>query len=162
MGGMGGMGGMGMGGGGMGGMGMGGMGMGGGMFELQPDKVRKMKVTTVCLEHGKKDPNPRVKYKMVRLESFNPDGKIAEVCKALGYGKIPQNTAQAAAWHFANGISWQELSAKPKVVSQYTGVQMWFSPFELQNAMRFSQEVEKTVAANSSESRSGSESESFK
>ncbi len=131
------------------------------MFEIQPDKARKMKVPTVCLEHGKKDPNPRVKYKMIPLEEFNADPKVAEVCKALGNGKLQQNVAQAAAWHFTNGLSWQELASKPKVVSQYTGVQMWFSKFELQNAMQFSNLVEQSVqSASRSESRSDSASAS--
>ena len=61
-GGMGGMGGGGM----MGGMGGGGMGMGGGMFNVAPEKVGKFKVPTVCLEHGKHDPTPRVTYEIRR------------------------------------------------------------------------------------------------
>ncbi len=177
MGGMGGMGGGGMGGmggmggGGMGGMGGGGQGMGGGMmgggggmdmggmggmgggmgmFRVEADKPRKMTVATVCLEHGKLDPNPRMKYKVVPLAAVNADPKIAELCKLLSQGKVSQNAAQAAAWHMANGLSWQELANKPKVISKYTGVELFFSPFEVQSAMRLVNKV--TVEASESQS----------
>jgi len=132
-GGMGGMGGGGMG--GMGGGGMGGMGMGG-MMRVEPDRPRKFAVATLCLEHGKPDPNPRMKYKVVRLSEVNSNPEIAELCKALAKGQVPQNTAQAAAWHIANGLSWEELASKPRKICDYTGVEMYFSGLEIQNALR--------------------------
>ena len=136
MGGMGGGGMGGMGGGGMGGMGGGGMGGMGGMMRVEADTPRKMTVATVCLNHGKADPNPRMKYKVVRLAEVNDSPVIEEFCKALGTGKVSQNTAQAAAWHVANGLTWNELVRKPRVISEYTGIEMYFSPFEVQAAMR--------------------------
>ena len=132
--------GIGMGGGGMGGMGMGGGGMGGmgmgGMMRVEPDRPRKFAVATLCLEHGKPDPNPRMKYKVVRLSDVNSNPEIAELCKALAKGQVPQNTAQAAAWHIANGLSWEELASKPRKICDYTGVEMYFSGLEIQNALR--------------------------
>ncbi|MCY2982976.1 MAG: hypothetical protein NTY15_04985 [Planctomycetota bacterium] len=137
-GGMGGMGGGGMGGMGGGGMGgMGGGGMMGGMMRIEADTPRKMTVATLCLNHGKADPNPRMKYKVVRLAEVNDSPVIEEFCKALAAGKVAQNTAQAAAWHVANGLTWEELVRKPRVISEYTGVEMFFSKFEIQAAMRF-------------------------
>ena len=136
----GGMGGGGMGGGGMGGMGMGGGGMGGmgmgGMMRVDTDRPQKMTVATLCLEHGKPDPNPRMKYKVVRLSQVNDSPVIEELCKALAAGKVNQNTAQAAAWHVANGMTWEELVRKPRVISEYTGIEMFFSRFEVESAMR--------------------------
>ena len=160
----GGMGGM-MGGGGMGGMGGGGMG---GMMRIDADVPRKMTVATVCLNHGKADPNPRIKYKLVRLAEVNDSPVIEEFCKALAAGKVSQNTAQAAAWHVANGLSWQELVHKPRVISQYTGVEMFFTGFEVQAAMRLTasatQEAERIAAynvANPVSSQSNVEEESI-
>jgi len=121
--------------GGMGGGGMGGMGMGG-MMRVEPDRPRKFAVATLCLEHGKPDPNPRMKYKVVRLSDVNANPEIAELCKALAKGQVPQNTAQAAAWHIANGLSWEELASKPRKICDYTGVEMYFSGMEIQNALR--------------------------
>ena len=55
-------------------LGMGCMGMGG-MFNVAPDKVQKLKITTVCLDHGKTEPNPRVPFKPVPIESCAKDSK---------------------------------------------------------------------------------------
>jgi hypothetical protein len=114
MGGMGGMGGMmgGMGMGGMGGMGMGGMG---GFMNVAPDKIAKLKVPLVCLEHGKKDPNPRVKYELKPIESFTQDRQVIEIGKMLSRKEIDQKSAQAATWHVANHLSWPYLASKDRI-----------------------------------------------
>jgi hypothetical protein len=150
-------------GGGMGGMGGGGMdpggGMGGGMFRVEADKPRKMPVATLCLEHGKLDPTPRMTYKVVPLEAVNADPQINELCKLLAKGTVSQNSAQAAAWHLANGLSWQELLKKPRVISKYTGIEMFFSEFEVQHAMRMVSFVKSEVEEHrSSESSTSSSS----
>ncbi len=152
-GGMGGMGG-GMGGGGMGGMG----GGGGGFMRVPPERMKKLAVTMVCLEHGKPDPNPKMAYKMVPLEQFSDDPQIRVLCEALGYGQVTQNTAQAAAWHIMDDMSWQELAAKNRVESKYTGNIRWFSPIELQTAMAVVREAARIAEERqSSQSRSNSE-----
>ncbi len=152
-GGMGGMGG-GMGGGGMGGMGGGGM-MGGGMMRIAPEKQTKMKVVTVCLEHGKPDPNPKMTYKMIPADKFIKDERVMNLCKMLGHGLTTQNTAQAAAWHLTDGMSWDQLAAKNRVESKYTGNIAFFNPFELRQASLLVSEVSKQDDSKS-ESNSGS------
>ncbi len=130
----GGMGGMGGGMGGMGG-GMGGMGGGGGFFNVAPLKVAKVKVPCVCLEHGKPDPNPRMIYKLVPIETLTKDPSVIEICKMLGKGEVPQIAAQAAAWNLANGLSWQELAIKNRVELRTIGyAERYFSPRDLNMA----------------------------
>ena len=107
-GGMGGMGGGGMGGGGMGGMG----GGGGGFFNVPPEKVGDFKVTTVCLEHGKREPRPKMKYEIKPIEELTDKPEVREVCRMLGYGMLPQRAAQVAAWHLNSNMSWQQLAGK--------------------------------------------------
>ncbi|MBW3595835.1 MAG: hypothetical protein KY475_01015 [Planctomycetes bacterium] len=114
-GGLGGGGGGGMGGGGFGGGGFGGGGGGlggGGFFNVAPERTGKIKVTTVCLEHGKTDPDPRVIYTLIPLKKFNDDPQVYEICSMLGRGEIDQASAQAAAWHFTDDMTFQELAAK--------------------------------------------------
>jgi hypothetical protein len=163
--GMGGMGGGGMGGmGGMGGGGMGGMGGGGmgGMFRVEPDKAGKFRVNCVCLEHGKTEPNSRMKYTVIPLESLNTDPRVATVCNLLGQGRIGQNTAQAATWHLANGLSWEQLAHKNRSESKYTGNVPWFHEAELHTAMRLVNAIEveqqqaKALQTASVESKGGS------
>ena len=152
-GGGGGIGGGGIGGGGLGGGGLGGGGLGGGQgggggggfFRVEPDRPRKMTVATVCLHHGKADPNPRMKYKLVRLSEVNDSLFIEGICRGLASGKVSQTVAQAAVWNVANGLTWEELARKPRVVSAYTGVQLFFSKFEVEAAMRLSELVETEV-----------------
>jgi len=120
--------------GGMGGMGGGGMG-GMGMMRVPAERQMKLKVTTVCLEHGKVDPNPRVTYKMIPAEEFTQDARVLEVCRLLGYSRMTQNVAQAAAWHLTDGLAWAQLRNKVKSENPFTRqVTMWFQPQELVQA----------------------------
>jgi hypothetical protein len=101
------------GGGGAGAQGMNGMGGGGGgAFSIPPEKTRVFRVTTVCLEHGKPEPSSRYPYKLSPLDSFSTDPKLAVVLESLGRGELSQKVAQAAAWHIANGLSWERLAAE--------------------------------------------------
>jgi len=94
--------------------GMGGQmgGQGGGAFSIPAEKTRVLRVTTVCLEHGKPEPSSRYPYKLASLESFSNDPTLAVVLESLGRGELSQRVAQAAAWHIANGLTWQQLEAK--------------------------------------------------
>ena len=133
------------GGGGIGG-GQGGGGQGvGGFFRLEPDMPRKMTVATMCLNHGKADPNPKMKYQVVRLAEVNDSLVIEGFCRGLASGKVSQNVAQAAAWHVANGLTWDELEQKPKVVSEYTGIELFFSKSEIEAAIRLTELVKTEV-----------------
>ena len=152
-GGMGGMGGM-MGGmGGMGGMGMGGMG---GMFNVPPEKVVKAKVATVCLEHGKSDPNPRVAYEIRDIKEVTHDSRVVDLCKLLGYGKLNQSTAQAAAWHLTDGLSWQELVSKVKMTHLDGTFELYFNRGQILQA----QQVVGFVTAQAEQTKTVSPGES--
>jgi hypothetical protein len=124
----------GMGGGMMGGMG-GGMGMGG-MMNVAPEKVGKVKVNTVCLEHGKPDPKPSMAYTIRPITAFTTDPALIEVCKMVGRGEIPQNAAQAATWHLTDEMSWQELATKDRVRLMNGYTEKFFSLTELHLANR--------------------------
>ena len=122
--GFGGGGGDGFGGGGFGGGGRGGGGLGGGgggLFNIPAGKAGNLKVAIVCLEHGKKDPNARVKYELKPIEAFAKNDASAEVLKMMAEGQIHRDIAQACAWHLEDGLSWQELASKDKFVSSITG-----------------------------------------
>jgi hypothetical protein len=140
----------GMGGGMMGGMGggMGGGGMGGGFFNVAPEKVGKIKVPIVCLEHGKTDPNPRVAYELRPIDTFTKDQRVVEVCKMLGYNQVARNTAQAAVWHLANGLEWNELANKDRVRLSNGYTEKYFSQEEIVAAMRISQEASRRADEN--------------
>lgn len=135
IGGGGGGGGQGVGGGGLGGGG-GGRGGGGGVFNIQPAAVGKFRVPTVCLEHGKDEPNPRIEYDLVPIETLTSDAKLIAILQMLGARQVDQTSAQAAAWHLTDGLSWTELANKVKVKHLDGSREMYFSPAHLQQAVQ--------------------------
>ena len=120
-----------------GGMGMGMNGGGGGnnFFNVPAERVGEMEVPCVCLEHGKDEPNPRLAYKIQPFEAYSDDSRLRETLSLLGQRKIPQRVAQAAAWHLANNMSWQELASKE--IRRLNGQRYsYFNPQELVGAVR--------------------------
>ena len=152
----------GMGGGMMGGGGgMMGGGMGGGMFNVGPEKVQKVKIAAVCLDHGLRDPHPRIPYKPIPIESYAKDPAIPELIKLMLQGTIDQHSAQAAAWHIQNGLSWDELANKVGVKHIDGRKEPYFLPTHLERAFvatRAAQEqVEKANKAKPTEPSSSSQ-----
>ncbi len=131
----------GFGGGGLGGGGLGGGGFGGGgFFNVKPEQVAKITVDCVCLEHGKKEPHAKVPYELRPIESFSSKSEVHELLKMLAHGELPQRIAQAAVWHLANDMSWQELAAK-RIEHVTGGSEPFFSLAEVQLAMRAAHEA---------------------
>ena len=131
-------------GGGFGGMGMGGMGMGGmGMFNVPAQKVGKLPVRCVCLEHGKKEPRPAIQYKLIPVEEYSSDPRLKHLLSMVHpKSPFPQKVAQAAAWHIANRMSWRQLAAKQ--VRRAGGLRYpYFTPQQLRAAMLMVQLAEK-------------------
>jgi len=132
--------------GGMGG-GMGGPGMnmgGGGAFSIPPERTRVARIQTVCLEYAKDEPNPRMTYRMQRVDSFTSDPRVTLILESLGRGELPQKVAQAATWHIANGLSWQQLAAE--TIDHLVGPdERFFAPAELAAASRVVARVEELV-----------------
>lgn len=155
----GGQGGGGFGGGGFGGGGLGGGGGGvGGLFRIEPGKAKKLPVSTVCLEHGKHDPNPRMKYKIVPLTEVNASPEVNELCRLLADEAVAQNVAQAAAWQIANGLSLDALAAKNRRESQFTGNEKYFTTTELQIASQVIQHCKLTASRTDDRSSFGNSS----
>src|SRR5260221_1710305 len=100
----------GAGGGGLGGGG--GAGGGGGLFNIAAERVVKFNVATVCLEHGKKEPRAGIPYEIRPIESVTSNPEVIELLSEFGNKRLSQRATQAAAWHMANGLSWDQLANK--------------------------------------------------
>jgi hypothetical protein len=146
----------GFGGGGQQGGGFGGGG-GGGVFNIPPGKSGRLSVKTVCLEEGKPDPTARVDYKIMPLEKFNSDPKIAEMCRMLASDEISQPVSQAAAWHITDGLSWQEMLVKNRIELMDGYTERYFHP----NQVAFAPKV-VAVAEERAKARKKLEKESAK
>jgi hypothetical protein len=146
--------GLGGGGGGYGGGIGGGIG-GGGAFDVAPEKVAKVKLETVCLEHGKKEPTAIVPYEIRPIETFTSDPKVQELCKLLGTGQLNQRAAQAAAWHLANHMTWEQLIDK-KIHHLLGGNEIYFTSEDIRAAMQIADRAIKLADARESGSSSSS------
>lgn len=119
------------------GMGIGQPAGGGGPFSLPPERTRTLKVPTVCLEYGKREPTTRMEYRMVSLASCSADPRLQDVMSALAGGHLSQKTAQAASWHISSGRSWDQLAAEMITMAGGDPDVPYFTPAELFTARRF-------------------------
>ena len=115
------------------------------MFNVPPEKVGKFNVTTVCLEHGKGEPNERIPYEIKPLESVTSKPAVVELCRTLGAGQINQRAAQAATWFLNNDMTWQELAAKRYRHANGTMGEPYFSPQEIQTGMQLAKAALKVA-----------------
>jgi len=105
------------------------------MFNVPPEKVTKIKIVAVCLDHGKKDPNPRVPYQIVPIESYAKSPHVSELIRLMVHGEIDQHSAQAAAWHLQNGLTWEFLVQKIGAKHINGSVEPYFTAEELDRAL---------------------------
>ena len=140
--------------GGYGGMGsMGGMGgYGGGMYNIAPKKTVRENVKTVCLEHGKKEPNSRVKYDVRPIGDVVEKPEIAILCAQIGTGRLNQEAGQAVVWHLNNDIPWEQLATKMTTPQQGSPlVRSYFTPQQLMLAQKSLEQVTQFVEENNVE-----------
>ena len=122
------------------GNGIGNAAQGRGIFRVPAGQVGKVHAQTVCLEHGKAEPTPHMKYRIVPLDEFTSgNARITKLCEMLAEKRVTQNVAQAVAWHIANGLTWEQLAAKSRARERY------FSDEELQTALSVSTALQQLV-----------------
>lgn len=141
----------GFGGGGFGGGGFGGGGFGGGGFNVPPERLVKVTAPCVCLEHGKPDPRPSMAYEIVPIERYTSDPLLKALLKLVGQKRVDYSVAQAAAWHVANGMSWEELADKR--IERANGTrEPYFGVDELHQALAMVRAAQQLAARDAADS----------
>jgi len=79
-------------------------------FNVAPEKVAQLRLTSVCLDYGKPNPRPRMSYTIRPIQRATEKPEVEALCRMLGRGQVRQRAAQAAAWHLANEMSWEQLA----------------------------------------------------
>ena len=51
-------------------------------------------------------------YQIMKVEQFRNDPVLEEVLKMVASGQLDSQSAQAAAWHVTDKMSWEQLAAK--------------------------------------------------
>ncbi len=100
-------------------------------FNVPPEQVAQLRLTSVCLEHGKPDPRPKMAYELRPIESVTDKAELHEVCRMLGWQQLSQRAAQAAAWHLANGMSWEQLAGLKRKIAMGRIVERYFTAEDL-------------------------------
>jgi hypothetical protein len=105
-------------------------------FTVVAGKTLAIRVPTVCLEYGRREPTPRMPYRLEPLTEVSQDPKVALILGGLASGQVSQKVAQAAAWHLSSGRTWEQLAAE--VIDRAGGDPDLpvFSPAELAAAKR--------------------------
>jgi hypothetical protein len=86
--------------------------MGGGMFSVPPDTTVRVPFQAVCLEHGKTDPDPTMRYELIPVSQFTQDPQLTALLSLIGTHAVDHAVAQAAAWHLSSKMGWDELANK--------------------------------------------------
>lgn len=89
----------------------GGGGGGGGQFMIPAEKVIRKDFQSVCLDHGKKDPNPKAEYTLKPIEEVTDRPAVIELGKMLGkVSKADLEIIQLATWMLNNDLTPADLS----------------------------------------------------
>ncbi len=81
-------------------------------FTVVAGKTVAIRVPTVCLEYGRREPMPRMPYRLEPLSKASQDPRVALILGGLASGQLTQKVAQAAAWHLSSGRTWDQLAAE--------------------------------------------------
>lgn len=90
---------------------------GDGFFSIPPEATVALNFDSVCLEHGKPNPTSAMKYELRPVESIaavSGNAKLVRLLSEFDLRKSNRNAVQAAAWHLANGMTWNQLQSKPR------------------------------------------------
>lgn len=117
----------------------------GGFFNIPPEKTGDFKVPTVCLEHGKKDPHASVPYEILPIDKVVSSPAVRELCLMLGEDDADRTAIQAAVWHLANGMTWEDLEAK-RIEHLNAPAERYFSEEQLRSARQLVQDAEQRVS----------------
>ena len=114
-------------------------------FNIPPEEVAQLRLPSVCLEHGKPDPRPKMPYQLKPIESVTDKAEVAELCRMLGRGQLSQRAAQAAAWHLANGMNWEQLAGLNRKISMGRIAERYFTAAELAEGKKAVEAVAELV-----------------
>lgn len=84
----------------------------GGLATIPAGKSILLKMKTVCLNYGRPDPMSRMTYRLVSVDEYSSDPVLTELLESYN-DRVEQDTMQAATWHVANGLSWDQVRQLP-------------------------------------------------
>ncbi|VAX39734.1 hypothetical protein MNBD_PLANCTO02-1048 [hydrothermal vent metagenome] len=112
------------------------LGTGSNFFSIPAGKIVSIPFRSVCLEHGKKEPTRKTKLTLIPTKQFTKNKNLQELLTFVGNNRPNQKAIQAATWHLANNMSWQQLDEKSIQRLGGFGPQAYFTRAELDDARK--------------------------
>lgn len=110
-------------------------------FFLPPGKSAKVDLPSVCLDFGKPDPTRTKPYEIRPVTAFTNAATIERLLVRWRRDRFSQPVAQAAAWHLANGVTWDKLARLPSQGTAFVPGRPMFSRDLLEAAQRLVQAI---------------------
>lgn len=79
------------------------------LFSIPPEKTVQLAFNSVCLNYGRREPHAGMKYKLAKAESVTTDPVLLQLLEDYS-PRTARDAQQAAAWHLANGLSWEQIA----------------------------------------------------
>jgi hypothetical protein len=114
-----------------------------GFATIPAGKSIQLQMRTVCLHYGRPEPIAKMTYRLTPVEEFTTDPVLAELLENYS-PRTDQDAMQAAAWHVANGMSWDKLAQLPQSGLAATGARL-FNRRDVSDAQSLVQRAEGTA-----------------
>ncbi|MCH9653086.1 MAG: hypothetical protein K0U86_07120 [Planctomycetes bacterium] len=106
-----------------------------GLFTIPAEKTVRLRLRSVCLEHGKPSPSSLKTYELRPIESEVKDEALVLILKKFDPRYDDWEMVQAIAWHLSSHMNWRELANQKKNLSIGGGIPQ-FSSAQLMNAKK--------------------------
>lgn len=106
-----------------------------GLFTIPPEKTVRLRLQSVCLEHGKPSPSSLKKYELRPIENQVKDKALILLLKKFNPRYDDWEMMQAIAWHLSSHMDWRELAKQRKHRTVAGGVPL-FSTAQLLTAKK--------------------------
>jgi hypothetical protein len=113
-------------------------------FCIPPEKVARIDLVGVCLDHGMPEPNPRVPFEVHPIDQATSRPEVAAAIAMHVCDRVNQTTAQLAVWHLQNGKTWDELADER--VERALGSPRRYSRRQIDAAKEFVEWLEQQAA----------------
>ncbi len=115
------------------------------LFTIPAEKTVRLRLRSVCLEHGKPTPTSRKTYELRPIESQVQNKALVLLLKKFDPKYDDLKMMQAIAWHLGSHMNWSELAAKREHEIVAGGVPL-FSPAQIQAAKKIVEAAQIHVA----------------
>lgn len=84
----------------------------GGLATIPAGKSIQLQMKSVCLNYGKDEPRSKLTYRLIPVAAHSSDPLLAELLESYTE-RVDREVMQAAVWHVANGLSWDQVRQLP-------------------------------------------------